>query len=203
MTSESAVPVAPDAPAVISLLAATPPPERVESTVVDRLGRVVEAAVEVLEVDSVGLLLVDEHNQLQTAAFTDPPASALEDLQVLLGEGPGMDSWTSGQTVAVTDLETVPGYATLWADLAKSGIRSVLSAPIAVHGAMVGNLNLARHRAHVWSVEEIRAAETYAKVIGVTLDLAARTASSAGRLARLRTRWHTSSPAGDDPETWQ
>ena len=45
---------------------------------------------------------------------------------------------------------------------------------------MVGNLNAVRHRAHRWTEMEIRANEAYAKVIGVTLDLAVQTVD-AGR----------------------
>ena len=43
-----------------------------------------------------------------------------------------------------------------------------------------GDLNAVRHRAHRWTETEIRANEAYAKVIGVTFDLAANTVD-AGR----------------------
>lgn len=47
-------------------------------------------------------------------------------------------------------------------------------------GSVVGNLNAVRHRSREWTEIEVRAKKAYAKVIGVTLDLAVQTVE-AGR----------------------
>lgn len=47
-----------------------PAEEEVESALADRLGRMVELAVEVLAVDGVGLMLLDQHDALRTAGYT-------------------------------------------------------------------------------------------------------------------------------------
>jgi GAF domain-containing protein len=141
------------------------------------LAQTVQVAVDVLRVDSVGLMLLDEHGTLQAVGFTDDQASVLEATQVRVGQGPGLDTMDTSVTVAVADLAVVPAYAALWAGVSGNGLRAVLSCPIWAAGAVVGNLNAARRRPHTWTVDEIREAEAYAKVVGLILDLAAPSGS--------------------------
>ena len=156
------------------------PKDEVESALADRLARVVESAVEVLGVDGVGLMLFDQHDALRTAGFSNSPASALEQVQAELGEGPGIDASTGKKSVAVADLAEAPTYAGLWRRVSDSGIRAVLASPVWVWGSVIGNLNAVRNRAHRWTETEIRANEAYAKVVGATFDLAVQTVD-AGR----------------------
>ena len=157
------------------LPAVASPEDEVESALADRLARVVDSAVEVLGVDSVGLMLLDHDDTLRAAGFTSPATSALENLQAEIGEGPGIDASNRAETVAVADLAEAPGYEALWRRVADTGVRAVLASPVWVWGNVVGNLNAVRRRAHRWTETEIRANEAYAKVIGVTLDLAVQT----------------------------
>jgi signal transduction protein with GAF and PtsI domain len=154
--------------------------DEVQSALADRLARVVESAVEVLGVDSVGLMLLDQHDALRPAGFTGFAASAFEQVQIEIGEGPGIDASERAETIAVTDLAQAPCYARLWRRLANTGVRAVLASPVRVWGNVIGNLNAVRRQAHRWTETEIRANDAYAKVIGVTFDLAAQTVD-AGR----------------------
>ena len=151
------------------------PEDEVESALADRMARVVESAAEVLGVDSVGLMLLDQQHTLRTAGYTGSTASELEQVQIEIGEGPGIDASESAETVAVADLAESPSYARLWRRLANSGVRAVLASPVRVWGRVIGNLNAIRKEAHRWTENEIRANEAYAKVIGMAFDLAART----------------------------
>jgi len=141
------------------------------------LAQTVQVAVDVLRVDSVGLMLLDEHGTLQAVGFTDDQASVLDTTQVRVGQGPGLDTMDTAATVAIADLAVIPGYAALWAGVSGIGLRAVLSCPIWAAGAVVGNLNAARRRPHTWTADEIREAEAYAKVVGLILDLAAPSGS--------------------------
>jgi GAF domain-containing protein len=144
-----------------------------------QLWTVMAAAVEILTVDSAGLLLVDDHNRLRTVGFTDQPASTLDDSQLEIGQGPGIDSWQRHETVAVTDLAAVPAYNALWTRICACGVRAVLSLPLHSQGVMIGSLNLVRNRAHAWTAIEIRAGQACAKVVSVTLALAATVSHTA------------------------
>ena len=137
------------------------------------LDRTVQVAVDVLRVDSVGLMLLDEQGTLQVVGFTDEQASVLEAAQARLGQGPGLDAMNTGATVAVADLADTPAYAALWAGVSHSGVQAVLSCPVRAGGTVVGTVDAARRGPHVWTTDEIREAEAYAKVVGLILDLAA------------------------------
>ena len=128
----------------------------------------------------MGLMLLDQNDTLRTAGFTGFSASALEQVQVEIGEGPGIDASERAGTIAVADLGEAPCYGRLWRRLAHTGVRAVLASPVRVWGNVIGNLNAVRNQAHRWTETEIRANEAYAKVIGVTFDLAAHMAE-AGR----------------------
>jgi GAF domain-containing protein len=147
------------------------------STPAAALAHTVQVAVDVLRVDSVGLMLLDEHGTLQAVGFTDDQASVLEATQVLVGQGPGLDTMDTASTVAIADLAVIPAYAALWAGVSGIGLRAVLSCPVRSGGTVVGNLNAARRGPHTWTAGEIREAEAYAKVVGLILDLAAPSGS--------------------------
>ena len=144
-----------------------------------RLAQAVDNAVTVLGVDSVGLMLLDEHDALRAVGYTDGGSSVLEAAQARIGQGPGIDTVREGATVAVPDLATTPAYAELWASVSKTPIRAVLSCPVKAGGSVVGNLNAARYRPHEWAAEELQEIEAYSRVIGLTLKLAAEATSVA------------------------
>jgi GAF domain-containing protein len=140
------------------------------------LGQAVLAATALLNVDSVGLMLLDDENVLQAVGSTDALSATFEVAQAGLSEGPGRDSLRLGQSVAVPDLAAASSYAGLWSAVEDSGVRAVLSSPVWVFGELGGNLIAIRRQPHVWSNHETKANEAYAKVIGLLLGLTARRA---------------------------
>src|SRR5437868_1501084 len=62
-------------------------------------GRLVNHCIDLTEADTAGLLLVNARGQLRTVASFDRRAEALDGLQARTGEGPGVDSWRTGQQV--------------------------------------------------------------------------------------------------------
>jgi GAF domain-containing protein len=152
-----------------------PPPKVSRAAFAAQLARVVDSAIDVVRVDYVGLMLLDDHDDLLAAGSSDERGFRLETVQIQLGMGPAFDAMQQSRSVAVTDLSTNSQYAALWAGLPHSGARAVLSCPLRARGGVVGNFEAGRVLAHDWTAAEIRRAETYARVIGLTLDLAAET----------------------------
>src|SRR4051794_10746915 len=133
----------------------------VHDRVLDRIERALSAAGDVLGVDRVGLMLLDEHEELVAVGASDAASGRLEDVQQRLRVGPGWDAMSTGQPVAVADLAApLAGqrdYTVVWralqdADIddhigsltaasAGSCVRAVLAVPVRSHGEMVGNLN--------------------------------------------------------------
>jgi GAF domain-containing protein len=157
-----------------ALNAAAGPPTIVDRrTLEDRLAEVLTAACDMLDVDSMGLMLLDDAGVLRVAGASDPPAIALERVQQRLSEGPGVDCVRRGDTVAVDDLSGSDAYADVWAALEPIAARAVLSVPVCVGESVAGTLNALGTRPRRWTADSIRATEAYAGVIAVLLRLSA------------------------------
>jgi hypothetical protein len=81
----------------------------------------------------------------ETVAWRGPDAVGLEDLQYVLGEGPGLDASSTGRPVPVPDLSSGPAM-TRWPAFAPAagavGIRSAVAVPVLAGAARVGVLAL-------------------------------------------------------------
>lgn len=143
------------------------------STLGEQLSTVVTVAAELLQVESVGILLLDDADRVRCAAATGRAAEALERAQERIVVGPGIDALTGRDVVAVADLADEPRYEPLWQEIAGHGIRAVLAAPVRLDGQVVGNLNALDPEPHVWSGAPRRAAEACAAIVGQLLGLAA------------------------------
>jgi GAF domain-containing protein len=139
-----------------------------------RLASVVDDARRILDVESVGLLLLDDADRLRTVATTGPASAALEKAHERTGVGPGSDVLNTGRPLPVSDLGNHPGYEELWRMLAGAGVRAVLALPVRVGGEVVGNLNVVRPDAHAWSEQEVAAAGAFADIVGTLLELTAQ-----------------------------
>lgn len=164
------------------LLATLDLPETTDDgALVTHLDRVMDAAQEVLQVDGVGLLLLDDTDRLHMVGATDAAGTALERGQQHLGLGPAVDCVRLGATIPVADLADRTDYADLWQWLKRRSadvedvtqVRAVLSVPVRVHGRVVGTLNALRADCHEWTVEDVAAVEAYANIMGVLLRLTA------------------------------
>jgi len=165
----------------------------VQDQVLARVERALSAAGDVLGVDRVGLMLLDEHDELVTVGASDEASGRLERVQQRLRIGPAWDSMSTGQPIAVADLAVPLGehqdYTVVWQALqdadngdhsggstgasAASCVRAVLSVPVRSRGDMVGNLNAICEQAGPWTRRRIRAVQAYADVIGTLLTLSA------------------------------
>jgi GAF domain-containing protein len=146
-----------------------------------RLTALLAAATEVLAVDSVGLMLLDDHNVLRVVGVSDDSGAGFGLAQQQLGVGPALDCLRLGETVVVDDLADNPDYVLLWARLEgaedriwhrdRQPIRAVVSAVVHIRDSVIGNLNAIRTAPYRWQQADTRAVEAYAAIVGVLLCL--------------------------------
>ena len=104
---------------------------------------------------------------------SDPLSERIEELQQLLGEGPGVDALATRRPVLVSDLGAAamsrwPLYSVGVHD---DGIRAVFAFPLQVGAAQVGVLVVVRAFAGPLSADELTQAFTFADVaVNVLLD---------------------------------
>jgi hypothetical protein len=116
--------------------------------VIDFLHLLVDRCVELLDVDAVGLLLADQHGQLQLIASSDEHVRLLELFQLQNEQGPCLDAFASGENVSNTDLAAAAGRWSRFAPAAiEAGFAAVDALPMRLRTDVIGALNLFRTQA--------------------------------------------------------
>lgn len=111
--------------------------------VIDLLHTLINECVELLDVDAGGLVLADDHGDLQLVASSSEQAQLVEIMQLSAGAGPCVDAFRQGRAVTVGDIE-VEGdtWPVFQAAALTQGFHSVFATPMRLRGQVLGALNL-------------------------------------------------------------
>jgi GAF domain-containing protein len=112
-----------------------------EFDLVDFLGMLAEATVELLSVDAAGLMLADDHGVLHVMASSDDQAELLELSELQQDQGPCLDCFRTGQPVIDADISRWPEFA---ATAGAGGYLSAHALPLRLRGQVIGVMNLFR-----------------------------------------------------------
>ena len=88
-----------------------------------------------------GVTLVDEHGKRSVAA-TNKAVEEADALQYEMDEGPCLTAWRTQEIVRIDDTTTDGRWPTWNAAASRLGVRSVLSAPLAVEGEPIGAMKV-------------------------------------------------------------
>lgn len=111
--------------------------------VVDFLQVLTDRCVELLAVSSSGLMLADERGRLHVLASTARTTHDLELLELETEEGPGVETFVTGNPVVNLDLATaVQRWPAFAAAAAETGVVRATSLPLRLRGHVIGALNL-------------------------------------------------------------
>jgi len=149
--------------------------------VVDLLQTLVDASVELLDVQASGILLADQHGDLELIASTSESGRLVELIQLSAEEGPCIESFQHGIAVAVPDIAAVESDWPPFAEAAaEAGYRSVYAVPLRLRRTTIGTLNLFRTRTAELDDYEMRAAQAMADVatIGILHERTLRAADA-------------------------
>ncbi|MDN5855111.1 MAG: GAF and ANTAR domain-containing protein [Actinomycetia bacterium] len=112
--------------------------------VIDMLDRLVAYSVELLSADAAGILLADVQGNLRVVASSNEESEMIELLQLQADEGPCVECFRTGSTVAVPNLAEAggrwPRFVTAAVDT--SAFRAVHAVPLRLRGESLGGLNL-------------------------------------------------------------
>jgi hypothetical protein len=146
--------------------------------------RLCTACVELLDVGTAGILLVDDAGAVNCFATSGTASvGVMEDLQFTLGEGPGLDAHATGRPVFAADLggpEQVQWSEFTPAAL-RGGLQGVFSFPLRVDSVRLGALDLSRPAAGALSHQQCIDGAVLACVVTRRL-LAAQSGAPAGLL---------------------
>jgi len=138
--------------------------------VVDFLHLLVDRCVEFLDVDAAGLLLANQHGQLQVIASSNEQVRLLELFQLQNAEGPCLDAFATGTRVSHPDLATAGGRWPRFTETATDvGFAAVEALPMRLRGEVIGALNLFRTRPGELSELALRTAQALVAVATIGL----------------------------------
>lgn len=127
-------------------------------------------AVDRLAVDGAAISVRTSGRAQDLIAVTGTWAQRLEELQYTLGEGPGVEAYTTAGPVLVTDLSDAglrwPGFAR---SAAEEGLAAVFALPLQEGAIRLGTLDLYRRRTGGLSTEELADAAVLADLATTAL----------------------------------
>jgi hypothetical protein len=130
-----------------------------------RLWRLCAAAAQALSASGAAVAVLAEDGVRGVTVASDPASERIEELQALLGEGPGREAWAGHRPVLVPDLAAAmarwPVYTQAVGDL---GVRAVFAFPLQVGAARLGLLEIFRVGTGPLSRGELRQALMFAEV---------------------------------------
>lgn len=113
--------------------------------VVELLQKLVEACAELLDAAAAGILLAEPSGELAVVASTSEQSRLVEVMQLSVGNGPCVESFTSGRMVEIEDVAAV---ADRWPEFSREalaqGFKAVHAIPLTLRGSVIGTLNLFR-----------------------------------------------------------
>ncbi|HEY1529975.1 MAG TPA: GAF and ANTAR domain-containing protein [Galbitalea sp.] len=145
--------------------------------VVDLLQTLVTACARLLDISEAGLLLADDGGELELVASTSEASRLVEVLQLSANAGPCIESYRSGQIVAVPDISVVDArWAHFRDETLELGFRSVYAIPLRLRDVTIGTLNLLRHEVGQPDPRDVRVSRALANVatIGILHERAVR-----------------------------
>jgi GAF domain-containing protein len=115
--------------------------------------KLVETTHALFGVDGAALMLIDNDVVLRNAAVSDPRLDGLEELQVRLGEGPGIESYDSKEVVCSADLRQESRWPSFSEEAVTQGILSLLASPIPFATDAIGVVVVFAADAREWTPE--------------------------------------------------
>lgn len=145
--------------------------------IVDLLQTLVDRCKLLLDATAAGILLADEHGELELVASTSESSRLVEMMQISADAGPCIESFATGQPVTVSDIrQSPPAWHAFQESALELGFLSVHAIPMRLRDATIGTLNLLRDETGVLPDDDLLAARALADVatIGVLQERAIR-----------------------------
>ncbi len=138
--------------------------------VIDVLTVLSDRCVEVLDVDSAGVMLAAPGGALQVVASSSVAMRGLELFELQANEGPCVDCFVSGEPIVNLELTAVDDRWPQFARRAVSdGFHSVHALPMHLRGVTVGALNMFRTASGPLDVKDVLAAQALADVATIAI----------------------------------
>ncbi|HVM51937.1 MAG TPA: GAF and ANTAR domain-containing protein [Acidimicrobiales bacterium] len=138
--------------------------------VVELLTLLTDRCVEVLDVDTAGLMLAAPEGDLRVMASSSEAMRVLELFEIQAQEGPCLDAYRTGEPVRNHDLRSIDGRWPRFAVEARdAGFLSVCALPMRLRGSVIGALNLFRRDAGAMADADVEVAQAFADIATIAI----------------------------------
>ena len=129
------------------------------------LQTLVENCEALLDVSAAGLLLADDHGDLEVVASTNEESRLVETIQLAAEAGPCIDSYRTAAIVSVPDIAAAPAQWSRFSVAAlEAGFHSAYAIPLRLRDTTIGSMNLLRAETGELNSPDLRAAQALADV---------------------------------------
>ena len=157
----------------------------------DLLTRVATFAVKAIPgADGAGLTLLED-DRADTIVATATFVSEVDDIQYGLGQGPCITAAREGQTVLSGSLGSDPRWRKFGGAVARLGVHSALSLPLATPDGVVGAMNVYAHDKHVFDERAAELGEIFAVPAAIAVQNAHVLAQTQRLAAQLQSALET------------
>lgn len=133
--------------------------------VVELLQTLVDACIDLLDASAAGILLADEHGELELVASTSEASSVVEMMQLGAAAGPCIQSFRTGTAISLPFIADAPVEWTAFRDVAlANGFSAVEAIPLRLRETTIGTLNLLRENEGAPPADDLVAARAFADV---------------------------------------
>lgn len=138
--------------------------------VVDLLTTLSDRCVEILDVDTAGLMLAGPDGELRVMASSSEAMRVLELFEIQSREGPCLDAFSTGIAVVNQDLAAQDGrWPRFTAEAVDAGFQSAHALPMQLRGSVIGALNLFRSDPGAMTGEDVAIAQAFADVATIAI----------------------------------
>lgn len=148
-----------------------------EGTVEETVERILGCALSAVQCAYAGITLVRGKGRIESVATSDPVVAGLDELQNTLGEGPDLDLIAERVSVRIVDMRTETRWPSWVAQVAETGIRSLLGIRLYTDDRIVGALNLYDPAPDHFDIDDEAVAHVMARHAAMALSNAHATAN--------------------------
>lgn len=148
--------------------------QRLNGSPPPHLGGLLQSCCRATGLDGAGVSIVSSSGIREPLYATDDVATVIERLQLTLGEGPCVDSSSTGTPVLVADLtDPQDGVSSRWPvfrnEATRSGARAIFAFPIRIGAIWLGAVDFYRQSAGPLSQPELSSALSSVDEVGMAL----------------------------------
>jgi GAF domain-containing protein len=157
----------------------------------DLLYQLIDQTIEVLDVTAAGLSVAHPAGRLRFMSLAHHLLMPVGHRQIELRQGPGHDTYHTGEPVFVADLNNIDTWPAYTPAALEAGCQAVASLPLRAEGVCIGALSLYCDQPRCWTDDDVAVAQLLADMATVYIINASSLNQSQQLAEQLQHAFHS------------